>query len=154
MSNEQIFQPHRPSCNCQNKNNCPMNNHCLTESVVYRADVSASGTVQETKFHIGLTCNQFKQRWYGHRSSFTHKKHRDQTALSTYIWELKEKGAQWSILRRVEAHKPGQKTCALCLTEKIEIQKGSRDPGCLNKRTELFSKCRHRNRNRLGTVRR
>ena len=149
-------QPRPRSCNCQNKNSCPLDNKCLTESIVYRADVKASGTRQEQKFYIGLTCNSFKIRHSGHKSSFTHERYKDQTALSSYIWELKGEGAEfeivWSIVRKVSAHRPGDKICALCLAEKVEILKGSNDPRCLNKRTELFSKCRHRNRNVLGAV--
>ena len=36
--------PPQNLCNCRDKANCPMDNKCLTDSIVYRADVTASGT--------------------------------------------------------------------------------------------------------------
>ena len=155
---EERQQPPKNMCNCRDKNNCPMDNKCLTDSIVYRADVTATGSVQESKFYLGLTSNSFKQRFSSHKTSFTHEKHKDQTRLSAHIWQLKEKGAnidiRWSIVRHAKAHQPGDKTCSLCLAEKMAILEGSRDPGCLNKRTELFSKCRHKNRTALAAVKR
>ena len=155
---ESKLQPKPRSCNCRDKNSCPLDNKCLTESIVYRADVQTRGNVIESRFYIGLTCNSFKSRHAGHKSSFTKERYRDQTSLSSYIWELKEKGIEfdimWSIVRQVGAHKPGEKICALCLAEKMEILKGSGDKNCLNKRSELFSKCRHKNQNVLASLNR
>ena len=76
--------------------------------------------------------------------------YRDQTSLSSYIWHLKDLGAdfstRWSVVRHAQAHRAGDKICSLCLAEKLAILHGSRDKECLNKRNELFNKCRHRNR--------
>ena len=108
--------------NCRDKNNCPMDNKCLTDSIVYRADVTATGPIQESKFYVGLTANSFKQRFSSHKTSFTQERYKDQTSLSTYIWQLKSKGAnyniKWSIVRRVRSYKPGDRICSLCLAEK------------------------------------
>ena len=97
-----------------------------------------------------------KQRVASHKTSFSHEKYREQTRLSMFIWDLKDKGAdfsiKWSIVRRVRAYQPGDRTCQLCLAEKAEILRRSSDPGCLNKRSELFSKCRHRNSHLLMAV--
>ena len=143
-------------CNCRDKDNCPMDNKCLTDSVVYRADITASGSVQETKFYIGLTSGSFKQRFSAHKTSFTHEKYKDATSLSTYIWQLKSKGAdysiRWSIVRKVKSYKPGDRICALCLAEKAEILKHSKDKRSLNKRNELFSQCRHRRKFLLSSI--
>ena len=148
--------PPQNLCNCRDKSKCPMDNKCLTDSIVYRADVTASGSVQERKFYIGLTKNFFKQRWSSHKTSFTQERYKDQTTLSTYIWQLKEKRAnfdiKWSVVRRVNSHKPGDKICGLCLAEKVEILKHAADRRSLNKRNELFSKCRHKRMNVLGSV--
>ena len=148
--------PPQNLCNCRDKANCPMDNKCLTDSIVYRADVTASGTVQERKFYIGLTKNFFKQRWSSHKTSFNQERYKDQTTLSAYIWQLKEMRAdydiKWSVVRRVNSHQPGDKICRLCLAEKVEILKHSLDSRCLNKRNELFSKCRHKRMNVLESV--
>ena len=121
------------SCNCRVKNNCPLGNKCLTTNIIYRADVTVSAPAQESKFYIGLTGNSFKQRVASHKTSFSHERYREQTRLSMFIWELKDKGAdfsiKWSIVRRVRAYQPGDRTCQLCLAEKAEILKRSSDPG-------------------------
>ena len=148
--------PPRIMCNCRDRNNCPMDNKCLTDSIVYRADVTASGSVQETRFYIGLTGSFFKQRFSAHKTSFTQEKYKDATSLSTYIWQLKNKGAdysiKWSIVRRLKSYKPGDRICALCLAEKAEILRHSKDKRSLNKRNELFSQCRHRRKFLLSSI--
>jgi hypothetical protein len=143
-------------CNCRNKKECPMDGHCCEESLVYRADVTASGVVSESFFYLGATGDTFKKRFGNHKKSFSHERYKEETTLSIYIWELKEKGAsyniKWTTVRRVRAHKPGDRECALCLTEKIAILQYSGDARCLNKRSELLNKCRHRRKNLLSSV--
>ena len=147
---DKMQAPPQRLCNCRVPANCPLGNRCLTESVVYKASVSATGTVQENKFYLGLTANSMKQRISSHNTSFRNERYRDQTSLSSYIWHLKDLGAdftiRWSVVRHAQAHRAGDKICSLCLAEKLAILHGSRDKECLNKRNELFSKCRHRNR--------
>jgi hypothetical protein len=64
------------------------------------------------------------------------------------VWELKDRGLSytlnWKILRRGLAYRPGQKSCDLCLSEKLEILKRSSDRRHLNTRSELLRKCNHR----------
>ena len=57
---------------------------CQTAALIYQASVK-----MET--YVGLTVNSFKQRYSGHKSSFTLKKRKHETTLSKYIWELKDK---------------------------------------------------------------
>ena len=66
-----------------------------------------------------------------------------------YVWELKDKGEdftiKWSVAAKVSPYICGSKPCDLCLTEKLLIAKA--DPRTLlNKRPEIVSKCRHRNK--------
>jgi hypothetical protein len=149
-------KPPQKLCNCRVKNDCPMDGKCLSESVVYRADVTATGTVQESKFYNGATGNTFKERYNNHKASLSHVKNKESTRLSMYVWELKEKGAhyniKWSIIKKVPAYKPGDRECRLCLAEKMTILECSLDKRCLNKRSELFSKCPHRRKSLLSTV--
>ena len=49
-----------------------------------------SGVNQATKTYIGMTEGEFKTRFYYHKQSFNNKKYASSTALSKYIWELKE----------------------------------------------------------------
>ena len=75
-----------------------------------------------------------------------------ETALSTHIWDLKSENREyevkWSILKHAKAYTSGEKRCNLYLEEKAAIMRA--DPKKLfNKRTEIFSKCRHRDKHCL-----
>ena len=134
-------------CNCRNRNDCPLDGSCLTESVIYKCHVTQSEN-DEGKHYIGLTGGKFKDRWASHNYSFRHEKASKSTELSKYVWELKNKGVipklSWSIIDRASSYKNGSKICNLCVTEKFHIIM-SKLP-LLNKRTELISKCRHLNK--------
>ena len=88
----------------------------------------------------------FKSRWYKHRSDFLHRKNKDSTRLSSYIWNLKDNNTKfeinWNIIKRVKRIKNGDKNCQLCTSEAKLIMKNKDG---LNKRIEILNKCRHRN---------
>ena len=136
------------TCNCRKKQECPLNNNCLTTSVIYNAHVT---TNEDTagKDYIGLTEGTFKKRFTQHKQSFRNQKYANSTELSKYIWELKDKNKdydiQWTIITSAKAYNNISKRCDLCLTEKLHIMKGNND-SLLNKRSELISKCRHENK--------
>ena len=48
-------------------------------------------------------------------------------------------------------YKCGSQKCDLCLAEKVAIAR-FKEVGLLNKRTELLSKCRHRNEFIIGNI--
>ena len=87
--------------------------------------------------------------------SFRHKKHVNDTELSKYLWKLKEENAdynlQWSIKAYASPYKCRTRKCDLCLTEEMIIDRSDRKK-LLNKRTELFSNCRHRNKFLLSNI--
>ena len=66
------------------------------------------------------------------------------TELSKLIWDLKEKMIEysivWKIITKSKKYKAGAGHCGLCLDEKLYILK---NPGTINKRSEIISKCRH-----------
>ena len=133
------------TCNCtkQNKPNCPLKNECLTEAVVYQASVESNSVVKK---YIGLTENAFKTRFNAHTHTLNNSAKKDATALSSHVWDLKESDApftiKWEILKQSVPYKCGSRICDLCLSEKLLILLS--DPSsCLNKRSELISKCRH-----------
>ena len=77
------------------------------------------------------------------------KKRVNETELSKCLWKLKEENAdynlQWSIKAYASLYKCGTRKCDLCLTGKLIIARS--DPKkLLKERTELVSKCRHRNK--------
>ena len=78
--------------------------------------------------------------------------HRTATALSKYIWELKDEGrsyeVKWDVARKAFPYKCGTRRCDVCLTEKMVI--ATADPETmLNSRVEIVSTCRHRAKFRL-----
>ena len=76
------------TCNCRNKDACPLARKCLTKSLVYQATVEREdNTKQET--YIGLTENSFKSRHSNHVSSFRNANKKHATELSKYIWHIK-----------------------------------------------------------------
>ena len=143
------------TCNCRIKANCPLAGQCLIEGVVYRAEISTNEP-NDSRFYIGSTGLLFKTRFNGHHSSLTNEKYKNETTLSTYAWDLKDQGKvpsiKWSIVAKVAPYRPGSGHCSLCTAEKTEIASHIRDKKCLNKRSELLAKCRHRRKFLLSSV--
>ena len=59
----------KKECNCQKKEDCPMDGKCLSESVIYQATVTQTEAGQKETY-TGLTGGTFKSRYGGHKSSF------------------------------------------------------------------------------------
>ena len=136
------------TCNCRQKNTCPLNGNCLQSSVIYQAIVKRKDN-NTFETYIGLTENDFKTRYRNHTASFRHAKHRNSTELSKHIWSLKDKGIDhfitWRIISSSSTYNSSSKRCNLCLKEKFFIICRP-DLSSLNKRNELVSSCRHRNK--------
>ena len=136
-------------CNCRKKQECPMPGKCQTTSLIYQASVK---TEEKTETYVGLTVNSFKKRYSGHKSSFKHNKRRHETTLSKYIWELKDKKVDytliWTILARAQPFTQVTGLCHLCTREKHFVIFKS-DLCTLNSRNELLSSCRHKRANLL-----
>ena len=89
-------------CNCRNKNKNPLNANCKVQNVIYKRTVSATQTFKQ-RVYLGIAEGNWKQRLYNYRQSFKDKKHKNDTALSSYLWDLKENDNQipkltWSIV--------------------------------------------------------
>ena len=136
------------SCNCRNKETCPLQNKCMSKDIVYKATISTCNT-NDTKHYIGMTSNTFKERFRNHIKSFNHKKYSNETELSKYVWHLKENNTdytiKWSIIKNSISYTGGSKRCNLCLEEKLSILK-ERSKYLLNKRSEIVSACHHKNK--------
>ena len=137
------FQSQEKSCNCRDKQSCPLSGDCLTQDVVYQATVE-SPMGKETYF--GLSANQFKTRFRNHTASFRNESKRNATELSKNIWSLKDTKTEftmtWKIMAHTRPYSNATKRCNLCITEKFFIicKPGA---GTLNKRNELAIACRH-----------
>ena len=83
------------------------------------------------------------------------------TKLSSKTWELKKSGQpfkiKFGIAHHAHTYKPGLKKCDLCLSESTRILLGPdpTPPGnwmLLNKRTEIYAKCRHKKKYKLDSL--
>ena len=79
----------------------------------------------------------------------------NETELSKHVWNLKDHGLDSNLSRGMHKmaspYQCSSKRCDLCLPEKVSIICADPDT-LLNKRTELISKCRHRNKFLLAYV--
>ena len=136
------------TCNCRQKNTCPLDGNCLQSSVIYQATVTHRNS-NKTETYIGLTENEFKTRYRNHTASFRHAKHKNSTELSKHTWNLKDNNIDhfisWRILSSNSPYSSSSKRCNLCLKEKFLIICRP-ELSTLNKRNELVSSCRHRNK--------
>ena len=135
--------PEKKMCNCR-KQTCPLNGKCCIDNLIYRATVK---TNESEKTYIGCSEGPFKARLANHTKSFTHKKYKNETKLSQYIWSLKEKNKQftlsWEIAAKASPYVCGSRKCDLCLTEKLYISKADPEKSLIS-RAEIISTCRHR----------
>ena len=134
-------------CNCRGGQAvCPVGGQCLKSSLVYKAEVI---NAVKPATYIGLTGNTFKERFTGHKSSFNNANAEHKTSLSSFIWSLKRNQTnfdiRWSILQQAPTYNPSSGACKLCNLEKVKIMFNN-DVTMLNKRSEINSKCRHRDK--------
>ena len=133
------------TCNCRRKTDCPMDGNCLSECLIYKASVITIAN----RYYCGTCENTFKERYNNHKCSFRNKSPEKNTELSKCVWELKEKDINyiinWDIAMKSHKYVCGSRKCDQCICEKVLIARA--DPNVLlNKRDELVSKCRHRNK--------
>lgn len=146
INNKPITTENTQMCNCRNTTECPLEQKCLTQNVIYQATVTRQDNkTQDT--YIGLCETKFKTRYYNHKTSFKHINKRNQTELSKHIWSLKERNIgfeiKWKIIKQAKPYSNATKKCNLCLTEKYFIIYKP-EMSTLNKRNELASACRHK----------
>ena len=146
-------QEEEPPCNCM-RIPCPMpgQGKCRSKNAVYQAIVTVAprpevqGEVEEVHTYVGAT-HDFKERYYGHRSSFNLEASRTSTTLSKFVWKMKDEGRQysikWRIIDRGAAYRPAAKRCNLCLKEKYWIIFHP-EMASLNDHSEIWRPCMHR----------
>ena len=92
--------------NCRDKDECPLENKCLTARVIYEADVITLNTSRN--FCIALSDTPFKERFNNHKRYFRNKRCEKSTKLLQFT-------KQWKILSHIKGMaKRGY--CSLCLT--------------------------------------
>ena len=155
--NNKILQQHaqtteKRTCNCIKKEECPLNGECLSTEVIYEAKVKTKDT---EKIYVGMTGDTFKTRYTNHKQSLTHEKYRNQTKLSAHFWEEKNKQknpiVKFRKISNASKFRPGNKNCALCDTEKMEILIRTKSKKLLNSSNEVAAKCPHFRQYSLGS---
>ena len=146
-------QAAEPPCNCRQVP-CPMpgQGKCRSKNAVYQATVTVpprpevQGEEEEVHTYVGAT-HDFKERYYGHRSSFSNEDQRSSTTLSKFVWKMKDENRQytikWRIIDRGAAYRPAAKRCNLCLKEKYWIIFHP-DMASLNDHSEIWRPCMHK----------
>ena len=122
------------------------------QCLVYK---TTSATSSNSFVYYGTSEGEFKTRYNNHIKFFRHRECMNETKLSKYVWNLKDHGfdnnLSWEIHKKVSPYQCGSKHCDLCLSEKVSIICADPDT-LLNKRSELISKYRHRNKLLLVNV--
>ena len=120
------------------------------QNVVYKCTVSATPNSPK-QVYLDVAEGGWKQKLYNHKKLIKNKSYRNDTTLSNYLWNLREKHnvfptLKWSVVKSVPGYSNISKRCLLCLTEKVLIATYENPEELLNKRSELMAKCRHDNK--------
>ena len=84
------------SCNCRDKNGCPLNGNCRTENVIYKCTSLTKNNVR--KVYLGVTEGEFQKNWYyNHQQLFQNEDYKNSTTLSTYLWSIKSTSEEQNI---------------------------------------------------------
>ena len=138
----------RRTCNYINIPECPLNQKCLSNNILYQANFSTDED-SETEVYNGICETTFKLRYANHKKLFNHRNRKSETELCNKFRKIKNNkhsaNITWEILGRNQAYNTGNKRCSLCLNEKLKIAL-HRSNDMLNNQTEILSKCRHRNK--------
>ena len=96
--------------------------------------------------YVRVSAAPWKDRYGTYKSSFTNANKKDETKLSTHIWELKARGStfdvKWKVLDRGALFTPVTGRCNLCTKEKFYILRKP-EMASLNSRQEVGNHCRH-----------
>ena len=80
-------------CNYRIRQDCPLQNQCLTPNIIYGAAVHCEAN-KVHKFYFGVAQTPFKERFQNHNRDFNHEQYIKSTELSKHIWLLKDAGTR------------------------------------------------------------
>ena len=94
--------------------------------------------------YIGVAEGDWKQHYHNHIMSFENQERKNDTALSTFLWELQKSIKEtpkltWSVSKVVPGYSNISKRCLLGLNEKLLIATYSDQKQLLNKGSELIA---------------
>ena len=145
--NSQQPTPPPTTCRCHYPKSplCPI--LCQAKNLVYRCRVTNPSN-NNVSTYTGLTSQTLKKRWDKHMSDC---RRGCGTTLASFVGELRDSGVnidifahlEWAIKKHAKPFNPVSNQCFLCLYEKYFILWEPHDAS-LNRRTEIFSVCRHK----------
>ena len=77
------------SCDCRDKNNCPLDGRCLTPNINYKAQIMLDQLNYKQKIYIGTAKTDFKHRFNNHTNLFNLEHYENETELSKEYWTIK-----------------------------------------------------------------
>ena len=123
-----------------------MNGEGLTQCLIYK---TTSTTSSSSFVYYRTFVGEIKTRNNNHTKLFRHCKCMNEAELSKHVLNLKDhsfyNNLSWEIHKNPSLYQCGSTCCGLCFSEKVSINCADKDT-LLNKRTELISKCHHRNK--------
>ena len=75
---------------CTNEKQSPLNEKCLTESIVYQANIATKILCYQGKVYLGVSESIFKVRFGNHKKLFTKQRHKNDTELFKEYWRIKQ----------------------------------------------------------------
>ena len=77
------------TCNCRNKEDCPLNGQCQIGEVVYESTLTSNQQNYKDKKYFGIAEESFKGRLYNHNLSFRNEFYKNNTELSKELWQIR-----------------------------------------------------------------
>ena len=156
--NKKIINPPKDdiarTCNCIRKHQCPLNEKCIINNVLYKASITPNEENPKTKIYYGVCETAFKRRYANHKKAFNKIKCQTDTELSNEYWNVisanKTSSVSWEFLGTHKSYNQSFKRCLLCLNKKLAIAL-PKEFNMLNKGPEIMSKCRHKNKYMLAS---
>ena len=131
------------------KHQCPLSEKCLTNNVLYEASITPNEENPKTKIYYGLSETAFKLRYANQKETLNNKKYQTDTELSFEYWNFisanKTSNISWESFGTQKPYNQNSKRCPPCFNEMLAIAL-HKDGNILNKRSEVISKCRHKNK--------
>lgn len=95
--------------------------HCEhIDTVLYKAYLTT--TRNTTSIYIGMTASEIKTIFNNQIKSFNHEAYKNETELSSHVWDLKRRKQNfsivWSIISQHNNRLTSHNKCSLCLGEK------------------------------------
>ena len=77
--NKKIINPQKDNitriCNCMRKHQCPLNEKCLTNNVLYKASITPNEENSKTKICYGVSETALKLRYANQKKTFNNIKY-------------------------------------------------------------------------------